>query len=194
MKTKLSFEAACAQYVHRFTMEHVPQWARAQREDGTYYAPHFRSDREWYENTIFPPHELCMQTDCYTSGQTWPLGQSLPEAYQVGYKGPGWEYKPYPQPEPFTSGEQAEEWSIGSGDDYLNVMIQDRKGNNIAEVICPFEADKPLVDKRARVIAAAPDLLAALEFIVNDMEPGEDAKLTVKGYNKACAAIKKAQP
>jgi hypothetical protein len=23
-----TFERACAQYVHRFTMEHVPQWAR----------------------------------------------------------------------------------------------------------------------------------------------------------------------
>lgn len=98
---KLSFEKACAQYVHRFTMEHVPQWATKQREDGTYYAPQFRSDREWYENTLFPPNEMCYGTDCYTTGQTWPLGQSLPEPYQVGYKGPGWEYKPYPQPEPF---------------------------------------------------------------------------------------------
>lgn len=98
---KLPFDQACAQYVHRFTMEHVPQWARAQREDGTYYAPQFRSDREWYENTLFPPHEMCHKTDSYTTGQTWPLGQSLPEPYQIGYKGPGWEYKPYPQPEPF---------------------------------------------------------------------------------------------
>jgi hypothetical protein len=38
----------------------------------------------------------------------------------------------------------------------------------------------------------APDLLEALKFIVNDMEPGEDAKLTVAGYNKACSAISKA--
>lgn len=44
----------------------------------------------------------------------------------------------------------------------------------------------------AKLIAAAPLLLEALDFIVNDCEPGEDAKLTVAGYNKACAAIKKA--
>lgn len=33
-------------------------------------------------------------------------------------------------------------------------------------------------------------LVEALEFIVNDTpEPGEDAQLTVEGYNKACAAL-----
>lgn len=46
----------------------------------------------------------------------------------------------------------------------------------------------------ARLIAAAPDLLEALLHIVNDTpEPGEDAELTVIGYNKACAAIAKAR-
>lgn len=45
----------------------------------------------------------------------------------------------------------------------------------------------------ARLIAAAPELLEALLFIVNDFpEPGEDARLTVDGYNKACEAINKA--
>jgi hypothetical protein len=34
-------------------------------------------------------------------------------------------------------------------------------------------------------------LLEALEFIVNDAEPGEDARLTTAGYNKACAVIAK---
>ena len=46
----------------------------------------------------------------------------------------------------------------------------------------------------ATLAAAAPDLLAALKRIVNDSpEPGEDAVLTVDGYNQACAAIAKAQ-
>lgn len=31
--------------------------------------------------------------------------------------------------------------------------------------------------------------MEALNFIVNDAEPGEDARLTVKGYNMACAAL-----
>lgn len=47
-------------------------------------------------------------------------------------------------------------------------------------------------EANARLIAAAPELLAALEFIVNDAEPGEDARLTANGYNRACAAIAKA--
>lgn len=79
MKTaskKLSFKDACAQYVHRFTMEHVPTWARQQREDGSYYAPQFRTDREWYENTVFPPQNG-LRKYCTTSGETWPLGKSL---------------------------------------------------------------------------------------------------------------------
>jgi len=45
----------------------------------------------------------------------------------------------------------------------------------------------------AALAAAAPDLLAALQFIVNDAEPGEDAALSVEGYNRACAAIAKAK-
>jgi len=45
----------------------------------------------------------------------------------------------------------------------------------------------------ARLIAAAPDLLSALDYIVNDAKPGEDARLTVNGYNRACAAIAKAR-
>lgn len=63
-------------------------------------------------------------------------------------------------------------------------------------------------DADATLIARAPDLLReveelraqnaelleALEFIVNDSpEPGEDAVLSVGGYNRACAAIAKAK-
>lgn len=44
----------------------------------------------------------------------------------------------------------------------------------------------------ALLIASAPDLLAALLFIVNCAEPGEDAELTAEGYNMACEAITKA--
>lgn len=47
-------------------------------------------------------------------------------------------------------------------------------------------------DAAMQSLLAAPDLLEALKFIVNDGEPGEDAVLSVKGYNLACAAIAKA--
>lgn len=85
MKTpKLSFTEACAMYVHRFTMEHVPAWARTPMNDGAYYAPQYRSDREWYDNTEFPPHRFTMSKkdkSCYSAGQTWPLGKSLTQPY-----------------------------------------------------------------------------------------------------------------
>lgn len=56
----------------------------------------------------------------------------------------------------------------------------------------PFiSADECLAN--AALIAAAPELLEALMFIVNDAKPGEDAVLSVKGYNKACKAIAKAE-
>lgn len=45
---------------------------------------------------------------------------------------------------------------------------------------------------RAKLIVAAPDLLAALQFIVNAVDIGEDAWLTLKGYEAARAAIAKA--
>lgn len=110
MKRTLTFEQACARFVHRFTMEHIPQWARTKRPDGTYYAPQFSSDREWYENTHFhgEPGFCGSSSDkyCYTANQTWPLGQSLDQPYQKSYSGPGWNYTPYPQPEPFKPANQ----------------------------------------------------------------------------------------
>jgi hypothetical protein len=36
-------------------------------------------------------------------------------------------------------------------------------------------------------------MLSALEFIVNDAPEGGDARLTVTGYNRACAAIAEAR-
>ena len=66
----MTFAEATARYVHRFTMDHIPMWALEQRTDGSYYAPQFASDREWFEHTLFPPnHPLGKRvTDCYT---TW---------------------------------------------------------------------------------------------------------------------------
>lgn len=81
----LSFEQAKAQYVHRFTMEHVPAWAKEKRSDGTYYAPHYKNDKEWYDNTLFPPHKFTMSkkdTSCHCENLTWPLGKSLEKVFQ----------------------------------------------------------------------------------------------------------------
>lgn len=84
MKRRPSFEEACARYPHRYTMEHVPNWAHSTcvfKEGRRYYAPQFRTDREWYDNTKFEdePGYLGRVGDhyCYTTGQTWPLGKWL---------------------------------------------------------------------------------------------------------------------
>lgn len=79
-----SFADACRMYVHRHTMEHVPEWAREQRPDGTYYAPQYRTDREWYDRTKFPgePEHIGDRKHCYSSDQTWPFGTSLNQPYR----------------------------------------------------------------------------------------------------------------
>ena len=86
MTRKISFRDACRQYVNRFTLDHVPQWARAPYYHTTAkqyvgYAPHFASDREWYDATRFPGEEGHHEigSDCYTSGHTWPLGEGFLE-------------------------------------------------------------------------------------------------------------------
>ena len=78
----ITFEQARSQYVHRFTMAHVPQWALGQRVDGTYYAPQYVSDREWYERTaFFSEDELATRKYCHSRCPSWPLGQSLMAPY-----------------------------------------------------------------------------------------------------------------
>lgn len=80
----MTFEEAKARYVHRFTMEHIPAWARERQPDGTYYAPQYRSDREWFENTLFPPENPFSKKDCHSERQTWPLGMKLKAPYVEG--------------------------------------------------------------------------------------------------------------
>lgn len=77
---------AKSRYVNRFTMDHVPQWATKPAPNGKYYAPQYASDVEWFANTLFPPnHPLGKRiTDCYSTGQTWPLGQWLDKPYKNG--------------------------------------------------------------------------------------------------------------
>lgn len=84
----ISFEEACAQYVHRFTLDHVPAWAAQPASTGRYYAPQYRSDREWYELTYFPgevghPDYPKRTKWCHSPGQTWPLGNWLTEPYTI---------------------------------------------------------------------------------------------------------------
>lgn len=94
MNRKISFEKARGEYTNRYTMEHMPLWARAPHvltiagqstPTGKFYAPQFRTDREWYDNTRFRGEEgwIGIGTDAYTTGQTWPLGQWLDTPFEV---------------------------------------------------------------------------------------------------------------
>jgi hypothetical protein len=81
-----TFEQAKSLYPHRFTMEHVPTWAKRPLPSGRYYAPQFRTDAEWYANTTFPGesgHTGGLRY-CTTKGATWPLGEWLNRAYERG--------------------------------------------------------------------------------------------------------------
>jgi hypothetical protein len=44
---------AKARYVHRYTVDHVPTWARTTRPDGTPYFVQFASDADWLAHTWF---------------------------------------------------------------------------------------------------------------------------------------------
>lgn len=80
-----TFSEACEHYVHRFTCDHVPAWASNQRADGTFYAPQFRSDKEWYENTKFKGDAgyIGVSNDCDSRNASWPLGKSLNKPFNA---------------------------------------------------------------------------------------------------------------
>ncbi len=73
----MTLEQAKRKFTNRFTMEHVPQWAHQVRPDAKFYAPQYRSDEEWFNNTLFPPNNPISRTDCYSANQSWPLGKWL---------------------------------------------------------------------------------------------------------------------
>lgn len=42
-----------AAYVNRYTLEHVPAWAKKPRPDGKPYPPQFADDNDWLQHTSF---------------------------------------------------------------------------------------------------------------------------------------------
>ena len=80
-------QAALSAYVHRYTAEHVPAWARQAAPNGRHYAPQYRTDSEWLSKTRFPIAEdrngirlksgQFRNSDCESSDPSWPYGQWL---------------------------------------------------------------------------------------------------------------------
>ena len=74
MKRKLTLAQACAQYPHRYTLDHIPQWARKAMANGSYPAPQYASDAEWYHLATFPGESGC-HGNCkhmISGSPTWP--------------------------------------------------------------------------------------------------------------------------
>jgi hypothetical protein len=84
MSRVISFDEAKRRYVHRFTMEYLPRWAVDRAMNGKFYAPQYRSDREWYDSSIFPgeAHVDKRSRYCESNRQTWPLGNWLDQPYR----------------------------------------------------------------------------------------------------------------
>lgn len=83
-KRPLTLAQAKAQYPHRYTVEHVPAWARKAANNGKYYAPQCATDAEWYDNTLFHGEsELASRNHCYSSQPSWPMGQWLDAPLEV---------------------------------------------------------------------------------------------------------------
>lgn len=77
-KRSISFEEAKRRFINRYTMEHKPSWADFALPKGRKYAPSYRTDREWYDNTYFHgEHEAATYHHCYSTNQSFPLGKWL---------------------------------------------------------------------------------------------------------------------
>ena len=77
----IPLDVAQALFPYRFTLEHVPHWANLERSDGTFYAPQYASDLEWYQNTVFPGEGHIFEDEdfCESRNPSWPLGKALTE-------------------------------------------------------------------------------------------------------------------
>jgi hypothetical protein len=83
----MTFEEAKRIFIHRFTMGHMPKWAEKKSAwkksawkksaCGKFYAPHFRTDLEWFKNTIFVENRAAI-----TKGESWPMGRWLDKIYK----------------------------------------------------------------------------------------------------------------
>jgi hypothetical protein len=84
-----TFEEACKIGIGRFTLEYIPAWyatsARRRGEVEKYFAPQFKSDREWYDNTVFrgEPGHYGGDRNYHSINFTFPLGTYLDKPYQL---------------------------------------------------------------------------------------------------------------
>jgi hypothetical protein len=69
-----------AAFVHRFTGQHKPAWARLLRPDGTAYPVQFKDDADWLAHTDFEVTargKLDTRNAYCCSSPTWPNNPEL---------------------------------------------------------------------------------------------------------------------
>jgi hypothetical protein len=85
----VSFKEALVIGDGRFTLEHIPEWyRRSPRRHGVvemYHAPQFRSDREWYDNTVFfgEAGHYGGPKNYHSLNYSWPLGMWVEKPYRI---------------------------------------------------------------------------------------------------------------
>lgn len=127
-KRVVSFEQARRQFVHRFTMEHVPGWSRNPMNDGQFYAPQFKTDREWYDAHRFPGDEGLSVREEHSESiapETWPVGRYLSEPFSPE--------KAVPVSEVIISSADAEDFRLVLSGKLEPESIAKAQGNNFSQ-------------------------------------------------------------
>lgn len=73
-------QEALRRFVHRYTGDNKPEWARGEWKDGKPYPLQFADDREWLANTRFAVTKrgtLSKAVRCCESSPTWPNNPEL---------------------------------------------------------------------------------------------------------------------
>lgn len=71
---------ALAWYVHRFTRDHIPSWAKRANSNGLFCNVQFASDQDWLAHNKFKVTKSGQIDLCGThceSAPTWPDGQAM---------------------------------------------------------------------------------------------------------------------
>lgn len=73
-------EHVLSAYIHRFTKDHKPMWARETMPNGNKYPVQFESDSDWLDNTFFEVTKqgrLDKRFHHCESNPTWPDNPEL---------------------------------------------------------------------------------------------------------------------
>ncbi len=158
----MGFEQAKQAFPLRFTMENIPHWAGVS-VNGLYHAPQYATDREWYDNTIFPGEEGGDDRKAISQNQTYPLGRTMKTPFTTSSVHPS-------LPKPATPSAKFNRATSQMDDPFPNIKPK--------EVV-----DEEIVDEAERRTTQAATAAKALRNELKSTFPG--LKFTVKSSNFA---------